>query len=86
MQRGNRRERTCSAIPFDRLCRDPLGIAAAKAGAEIRAYGLMPNHVHAVVTAKDEKGLWRFCTGVPPVTSMRATVGPGISGHSALDL
>jgi REP element-mobilizing transposase RayT len=42
----------------DRLYRDPLGVAATKAGAEIRAYGLMPNHVHAVVTAKDEAGLW----------------------------
>jgi putative transposase len=25
----------------------------------IWAYCLMPNHVHAVVTAKDEEGLWR---------------------------
>jgi REP element-mobilizing transposase RayT len=34
----------------------PSGVA--KAGAEIWAYCLMPNHVHAVVTAKDETGLW----------------------------
>jgi putative transposase len=36
-----------------------LGIAAAKAGAEIWACCLMPNHVHAVVTPKDEEALWR---------------------------
>ena len=38
---------------------DWLRIAAANAGVEIRAYCLMPNHVHAVVTPKDEEGLWR---------------------------
>jgi putative transposase len=58
-QRGNRRERTLFGDSDDRLDRDPLGIAAAKAGAQIRAYCLMPNHGHAVVTAKDEEGLWR---------------------------
>jgi hypothetical protein len=41
----------------DRLDRDWLGIAAAKAGAEIRAHCLMPNHLRAVVTVKDEEGL-----------------------------
>ena len=58
-QRGNRRERTFFGDADYRLYRDRLGIAAAKAGAEIRAYCLMPSHVHAVVTPKHEAGLWR---------------------------
>jgi hypothetical protein len=63
---------------------DWLGIAAAKVGAEIRAYCLMPNDVHTVVTPKDEVGCGvpsSVCTGAPPVTSMRGTVGPSISGR-----
>jgi putative transposase len=51
-QRGNRREGT---IFSDADYRDWLGIAATKAGVEIWVYCLMPNHVHAVVTPKDEE-------------------------------
>jgi REP element-mobilizing transposase RayT len=58
-QRGNRRERTFFGDADRRLYRDWLGIAAAKAGAEMWAYCLMPNHVHAIVTPKDEVGLRR---------------------------
>jgi putative transposase len=36
-----------------------LGKAAVKAGAEVWAYCLMPNHVHAIVTPKDGRGLRR---------------------------
>lgn len=43
----------------DRLYRDWLGIAVTKAGAQIWAYCLMPNHVHAIETPKDEAGLRR---------------------------
>jgi hypothetical protein len=53
---GNRRERTWFGDSDDRLYRDRLGIAAAKAGAAIWAYGLMPNHVHAAVTPKGRSG------------------------------
>ena len=53
-QRGNRRERTLFGDCDYRLYRDWLGVAAAKASAQIRAYCLMPNHLHAVVTPKDE--------------------------------
>jgi putative transposase len=41
-------------------------------------------HVHAVVTPKEEEGcgaLSAICTGAPPVTSMRVTARPGISGR-----
>jgi putative transposase len=57
--RGNRRERTLFGDADYRLYGDWLGIAAAKTGAEIWAYCLMPNHLHAVVTPKDEAGLRR---------------------------
>jgi REP-associated tyrosine transposase len=56
-QRDNRREGTLFGDSDDRLDRGWLGIAAAKVGAEIWAYGLMSNHVHAV--AKDEEGVRR---------------------------
>jgi hypothetical protein len=58
-QRGNRRDRTLFGDADYRLYRDWLGIVAAKARAEIWAYCLTSNHVHAVVTPKDEEGLWR---------------------------
>ncbi len=59
-QRGNRRETTFFGDEDYRLYRDLLGEAAAKAGAEIWAYCLMPNHVHVIVTPKDRDGLRRI--------------------------
>ena len=58
-QRGNRRETTFFDDGDYRLYRDLLGAAAAKAGAAIWAYCLMPNHVHVIVTPQDEDGLRR---------------------------
>jgi len=58
-QRGNRRETTFFGDGDYRLYRDLLGAAAAKAGAAIWAYCLMPNHVHVIVTPQDEDGLRR---------------------------
>lgn len=58
-QRGNRRETTFFEEADYHLYRDLLARAAAKAGAEIWAYCLMPNHVHVIVTPKDEDGLRR---------------------------
>ena len=58
-QRGNRRETTFFEDADYRLYRDMLAVAAAKAGAEIWAYCLMPNHVHVIVTPTDEDGLRR---------------------------
>jgi putative transposase len=56
-QRGNRRETTFFEAADYRLYRDLLGAAAVKAGVEIWAYCLMPNHVHVVVTPRDGDGL-----------------------------
>jgi len=58
-QRGNRRETTFFKEAGYRLYLGLLGKAAARAGAEVWAYCLMPNHVHAIVTPKDEHGLRR---------------------------
>jgi putative transposase len=58
-QRGNRRETTFFSDADYRLYRDLLGEAARKAGAEIWAYCLMPNHVHVIATPRDGLGLRR---------------------------
>ncbi|HXZ01173.1 MAG TPA: transposase [Stellaceae bacterium] len=58
-QRGNRRETTFFKEADYRLYRELLGAAAARAEAEIWAYCLMPNHVHVILTPKDEDGLRR---------------------------
>jgi putative transposase len=58
-QRGNRRERTFFGDDDYRLYRALLADAAARAGAEIWAYCLMPNHVHIILTPSDPDGLRR---------------------------
>ena len=58
-QRGNRRETTFFEDADYRLYRDLLGEAAAKAGAAVWAYCLMPNHVHVILTPRDGDGLRR---------------------------
>ena len=58
-QRGNRRQRTFFEDGDYALYRDLLADAARKAGAEVWAYCLMPNHVHIIVVPSDEDGLWR---------------------------
>lgn len=58
-QRGNRREATFFGDADYRLYRDLLAGAAAKAGVQVWAYCLMPNHVHAILVPADEDGLWR---------------------------
>lgn len=58
-QRGNRRETTFFGADDYQLYRILLADAAAKAGAEIWAYCLMPNHVHIILTPTDPDGLRR---------------------------
>jgi putative transposase len=58
-QRGNRRETTFFTDADYRLYLALLGESAAKAGAEVWAYCLMPNHVHVIVTPRDADGLRR---------------------------
>ena len=58
-QRGNRRAQTFFEEGDYLLYRDLLADAAAKAGAEVWAYCLMPNHVHLIVVPHDRDGLRR---------------------------
>jgi REP-associated tyrosine transposase len=56
-QRGNRREPVFLGAEDYRLYRRLIATAARRAGAEIWAYCLMPNHIHLIVTPADEDGL-----------------------------
>jgi putative transposase len=58
-QRGNRREKVFFADADYRRYLDLLGEAVTKADAEVWAYCLMPNHVHAIVVPRDGNGLAR---------------------------
>jgi putative transposase len=58
-QRGNRRERTFFEDADYKRYRTMLGEAAKRAGCEVWAYCLMPNHVHLIVVPSDEDGLRR---------------------------
>ncbi len=56
-QRGNRRQPVFFGAADCRLYRRLVGAAAQRAGAEIWAYCLLPNHVHLIVAPADEDGL-----------------------------
>ena len=58
-QRGNRREPVFFRAEDYQLYRRLIATAARRAGAEIWAYCLMPNHVHLIVTPADRNGLRR---------------------------
>ena len=55
--RGNRRQPLFFEDSDYRFYRRLVGAAAARAGAEIWAYCLLPNHVHLIVTPADADGL-----------------------------
>ena len=56
-QRGNRREPVFFGAGDYQLYRQLIAAAARRAGAEIWAYSLMPNHVHLIVTPAGQDGL-----------------------------
>ena len=56
-QRGNRREPVFFRAADYQLYRQLIAAAARRAGAEIWAYGLMPNYVRLIVTPTDHDGL-----------------------------
>jgi putative transposase len=58
-QRGNRWQQIFFENGDYALYRDLLAQAARRAGSEIWAYCLMPNHVHLIVVPADEHGLRR---------------------------
>jgi putative transposase len=58
-QRGNRRQRIFFTDGDHHLYRRLLAEQTRKAGVEVWAYCLMPNHVHLIATPSDETGLGR---------------------------
>jgi len=58
-QRGNRREPIFFEDGDHEIYRDLLAEQARKAGVEVWAYCLMPNHVHLILTPSTELGLAR---------------------------
>jgi putative transposase len=58
-QRGNRREPIFFEDGDHANYRDLLAEQARKAGVEVWAYCLMPNHVHLILTPSTEVGLGR---------------------------
>ncbi len=56
-QRGNRREAIFFEDGDHEIYRDLLAEQAAKAGVEVWAYCLMPNHVHLILTPRGPDGL-----------------------------
>jgi putative transposase len=56
-QRGNRREPIFFEDGDQEVYRDLLAEQAAKRGVEVWAYCLTPNHVHLILTPRDEAGL-----------------------------
>jgi putative transposase len=58
-QRGNRREPIFFEAGDQEVYRDLLAEHARKAGVEVWACCLMPNHVHLILTPSDETGLAR---------------------------
>lgn len=56
-QRGNRREPVFFGPGDYRFYRQLLTESAARAGTEVWAYCLMPNHIHLVLTPQGEDGL-----------------------------
>jgi putative transposase len=58
-QRGNRREPVFFDTGDQEIYRDLLAEQVRKAGVEIWAYCLMPNHVHLIAVPQDDCGLGR---------------------------
>jgi len=58
-QRGNRREPIFFEDGDQEVYRDLLAEQAIRAGMDIWAYCLMPNHVHLIAVPSDEAGLGR---------------------------
>ena len=84
-QRGNRREPTFFGDGDYRLYLDLLAEAAHRAGTEIWAYCLMPNHVHLILKPGNADGLratFADCIAAIPARSMPAMAGPAICGRA----
>jgi putative transposase len=80
-QRGNRRERTFFGDADYRLYREMLADAARKAGTEVWAYCLMPNHVHLLLVPCDADGLRRTVAELHRRYTAHINTRQGWRGH-----
>ena len=86
-QRGNRRQRTFFCIDEYLYCIGQLAEFSTLAEIEIRAYCLMPNHVHLVMVSGHEDGLRaalgethrRYSRHVTPLRLARTSVAEKVS-------
>jgi REP-associated tyrosine transposase len=80
-QRGNHRERIFFDDGDHRVYRKLLAEHAQKAGVEIWAYCLMPNHVHLIAVPLDEGGLARTIGGAHRQYTSFINTRMGLNGH-----
>lgn len=80
-QRGNRRQLVFFSSQDYEAYLDLLKAALTKAHVEVWAYCLMPNHVHLVVTPKQEDGLRILFSDVHRRYTCRINLREGWRGH-----
>ena len=80
-QRGNRRQQTFFSDDDYRAYIELLIGAKAKAGVEVWAYCLMPNHVHLVVVPEHENSLAAFFSEAHRRYTRRINFREGWRGH-----
>ena len=80
-QRGNRRQRTFFSQDDYQHYIELLVNSKAKAGIEIWAYCLMPNHIHLVVVPQFENSIARFFSDAHRRYTRRINFREGWRGH-----
>lgn len=80
-QRGNRRERIFLEPGDEQRYLDILATQTRRHGVEVWAYCLMPNHVHLILTLRDEGGLARAIGETHRHYSALVNGRQGWSGH-----
>lgn len=80
-QRGNRRQKTFFSADDYRYYIDLLADAKVKAGVEILAYCLMPNHVHLVVVPEFKNSLALLFRDAHRTYTRRVNFREGWRGH-----
>ena len=80
-QRGNRRQKTFFSNADYQTYLDLLAVAKLKAGVEVWAYCLMPNHVHVVVVPENKDSLSQFFREAHRQYTLRINRRYGWRGH-----
>ncbi len=80
-QRGNRQQQTFFSVEDHKVYIELLVNAKEKAGVEVWAYCLMPNHVHLVVVPKRDDSLAAFFSDAHRRYTRRINFREGWRGH-----